>query len=106
MFQNVEELKLIYDWFRYTLVLVKPDSKFIPFDFFLNKDNPTVDGSLIFSIQKGRHPVVDILLKTRNDVSFVPNNCLMDDETKLLLLTGPNMAGKSTYLRQNAFIHH
>ena len=34
VFQNVEELKLIYDWFRYTLVLVKPDSKFIPFDIF------------------------------------------------------------------------
>ena len=69
-----------------------------------NYARPTVDNSLIFSIQKGRHPVVDILLKTRNDVSFVPNDCLMNDETKLLLLTGPNMAGKSTYLRQNALI--
>jgi DNA mismatch repair protein MutS len=43
-------------------------------------------------------------LKTARGVPFVANDCLMDDITKLILMTGPNMAGKSTYLRQNAVI--
>ncbi len=63
---------------------------------------PTVDegGSLI--IHNGRHPVVERL---DPDTTFVPNDTLMDlDANRLLILTGPNMAGKSTYLRQVALI--
>ena len=65
---------------------------------------PTVDDSLMFDVRAGRHPVVEAALRTTSDTSFVANDCLMDDATKLLLMTGPNMAGKSTYLRQNAVI--
>jgi DNA mismatch repair protein MutS len=65
---------------------------------------PCVDDSLIFDVRGGRHPVVEAALKAGNDTPFVANDCLMDDATRLILMTGPNMAGKSTYLRQNAVI--
>ncbi len=53
-------------------------------------------------IVEGRHPVIEALLKT---ASFVPNDCYLDDnENRLMLITGPNMAGKSTYMRQIAII--
>jgi DNA mismatch repair protein MutS len=48
--------------------------------------------------------VVAAALRAASDTPFVANDCLMDDTTKLILMTGPNMAGKSTYLRQNALI--
>ena len=57
------------------------------------------DGAL--EIEDGRHPVVEALSKDR----FVPNDCLLDgDENRTMVITGPNMAGKSTYLRQTALI--
>ena len=63
---------------------------------------PTVDGSSAFLIEAGRHPVVeDALLRAAK--SFVPNDSDLSDGC-ITLLTGPNMAGKSTYLRQNALI--
>jgi DNA mismatch repair protein MutS len=63
---------------------------------------PTVDDSGAISIRNGRHPVVERL---RDDAAFVPNDALLDlDANRLLILTGPNMAGKSTYLRQVALI--
>ena len=52
-------------------------------------------------IENGRHPVVERYL---SDESFVPNNLELDQERFFALITGPNMAGKSTYLRQNALI--
>jgi DNA mismatch repair protein MutS len=53
-------------------------------------------------ISEGRHPVVERLLRKER---FIPNDCLMDDVTRqVLILTGPNMGGKSTYLRQVALI--
>jgi DNA mismatch repair protein MutS len=51
-------------------------------------------------IQKGRHPVVEQVLKG----NFIPNNTLLNQERKMLLITGPNMGGKSTYMRQTALI--
>lgn len=63
---------------------------------------PTVDDSGTITIRNGRHPVVECL---RDDAAFVPNDTVMDlDANRLLILTGPNMAGKSTYLRQVALI--
>ena len=57
-----------------------------------------------FEIRKGRHIVVEKALG-KNRESFVPNDCLLgQEENNLWLLTGPNMAGKSTFLRQNALI--
>jgi DNA mismatch repair protein MutS len=55
-----------------------------------------------FRIDAGRHPVVEAALSGR--AAFVPNVCDLSPDRRLLLLTGPNMAGKSTYLRQNALM--
>ena len=65
---------------------------------------PTVDDSMAFSITSGRHGVVDAALKKHGQGPFVPNNCDLGTGKHLWLLTGPNMAGKSTFLRQNALI--
>ena len=63
---------------------------------------PLVDGSDAFCIEAGRHPVVEAALGTA--AAFVPNRCDLSPARRVLLLTGPNMAGKSTFLRQNALI--
>ena len=66
---------------------------------------PRVDGSTRFTVRGGRHPVVEAALQDQASGSFVANDCEISGEGKrLCLLTGPNMAGKSTYLRQNALI--
>ncbi|MEK9283316.1 MULTISPECIES: DNA mismatch repair protein MutS [unclassified Bradyrhizobium] len=73
-----------------------------------NYVRPEVDGSLGFAIEAGRHPVVEQALK-RNGEPFIANACDLSPAPgqksgQLWLLTGPNMAGKSTFLRQNALI--
>ena len=65
---------------------------------------PAVDDSFTFAITGGRHPVVEAALKTGHTGSFIGNDCDLRDGQRLWLLTGPNMAGKSTFLRQNALI--
>jgi DNA mismatch repair protein MutS len=67
-----------------------------------NYVRPDVDDSLAFRIEGGRHPVVEQALKAEGK-SFIGNDCDLGD-ARLWLLTGPNMAGKSTFLRQNALI--
>ena len=63
---------------------------------------PLVDSSSVLSITEGRHPVVEKMLK---NAVFVPNDTHMDDGDDLCaIITGPNMAGKSTYMRQVALI--
>jgi DNA mismatch repair protein MutS len=52
-------------------------------------------------VKEGRHPVVE---KVLNAQEYVPNDCFMDSEREVLLITGPNMSGKSTYMRQIALI--
>jgi DNA mismatch repair protein MutS len=57
----------------------------------------------VFQIEQSRHPVVERVLESRSGGSFVPNDLLLDDKSqRLLLVTGPNMGGKSTFLRQAA----
>lgn len=56
------------------------------------------ENSKNIEIKKGRHPVVE------QTVDFVPNDCLIGNMRRMLIVTGPNMAGKSTYLRQTALI--
>ncbi len=65
---------------------------------------PVVDDSLAFAIVGGRHGVVEAALSKAGQGPFVPNDCDMGAGHRLWLLTGPNMAGKSTFLRQNALI--
>jgi DNA mismatch repair protein MutS len=69
---------------------------------------PQIDASIEFDIKAGRHPVVEAALKQRGEATFVANDCRLGgdgaDDGHLWLLTGPNMAGKSTFLRQNALI--
>ena len=65
---------------------------------------PRVDDSLAFEIAQGRHPVVEAALQREQDALFVANDCDLGPERRLWLVTGPNMAGKSTFLRQNALI--
>jgi DNA mismatch repair protein MutS len=66
-----------------------------------------VDESRVFHVEAGRHPVVEQALRRQGGAPFVANDCLLADgsnEADIWLLTGPNMAGKSTFLRQNALI--
>jgi DNA mismatch repair protein MutS len=70
---------------------------------------PTVDDSLTFSISGGRHPVVEQALRRSSGPAFVANDCDLSPGPQgrhgaIWLLTGPNMGGKSTFLRQNALI--
>jgi DNA mismatch repair protein MutS len=66
---------------------------------------PVVDEGERIEIVAGRHPVVEGMLRSRSADGFVPNDTELDcSEAQILLLTGPNMSGKSTYLRQVALI--
>ncbi len=60
---------------------------------------PTFSHSGELIIKDGRHPVVEKVLDAQE---YVPNDCVFNDERKMLLITGPNMSGKSTYMRQVA----
>ena len=64
---------------------------------------PAMSAGTEFEIIGGRHPVVEQALR-RSAQSFIGNDCDLSDAHRLWLLTGPNMAGKSTFLRQNALI--
>ena len=64
---------------------------------------PILSEDKAFEITSGRHPVVEQFISSDQD--FIPNNCKFDEEKdRIWLLTGPNMAGKSTFLRQNALL--
>ena len=68
----------------------------------MNYCMPTVTDNGIINIKDGRHPVIEKMLGVGN---FVPNDTMLDkDENRLAIITGPNMAGKSTYMRQVALI--
>lgn len=68
---------------------------------------PSVDDSLCFEVSAGRHPVVEAAVKAAGD-PYTPNECRLDGAgagcARLSIVTGPNMAGKSTFLRQNALL--
>ncbi|CUI01337.1 DNA mismatch repair protein MutS [Leisingera aquaemixtae] len=71
-----------------------------------NWTRPKVDNSRAFHVEGGRHPVVEQALRQQGGETFVANDCDLtaQDGAAVWLLTGPNMAGKSTFLRQNALI--
>jgi DNA mismatch repair protein MutS len=64
---------------------------------------PRFDEAACFEVEGGRHPVVEEALKA-SGARFVANDCALSEESRLWLVTGPNMGGKSTFLRQNALI--
>ncbi len=66
-----------------------------------NYSRPKMDHSTAFEITQARHPVVEAFTQTGN---FIANDCDLSSNQRLWLMTGPNMAGKSTFLRQNALI--
>jgi DNA mismatch repair protein MutS len=67
-----------------------------------NYIKPEIDDSNVIDVKDGRHPVVEQFVK---DTYFVPNDVYLDTSAnRLMLITGPNMAGKSTYMRQVALI--
>ena len=65
---------------------------------------PRVDDSRALNITGGRHPVVEQALRAQGAGPFIANDCNLGGDSDIWLLTGPNMAGKSTFLRQNALI--
>jgi DNA mismatch repair protein MutS len=74
-----------------------------------NYCRPKIDNSQAFNIDKGRHPVVEMMLAKQGQNAFVANDCDLSPQGDqqngaLWLITGPNMGGKSTFLRQNALI--
>ena len=70
-----------------------------------NYCRPEIDDSFCFDVEDGRHPVVEASLAREHGGAFVGNDCrLGSDYSNIWLITGPNMAGKSTFLRQNAII--
>jgi DNA mismatch repair protein MutS len=56
------------------------------------------------SIEAGRHPVVEARLRETGGGDFIPNHCRLDAKTRMMVITGPNMGGKSTFMRQVALI--
>ena len=73
----------------------------------MNWRQPEIDSSGALEICGGRHPVVEQSLRRTADHPFIANDCFLaglDERPRIRLVTGPNMAGKSTYLRQNALI--
>ena len=71
----------------------------VAYDYNYVRPKITVDG--VIDIKNGRHPVVEAY----NRADFIPNDCYMDnDDDTMLIITGPNMAGKSTFMRQTGLI--
>jgi DNA mismatch repair protein MutS len=83
-----------------------PRAKF-DLDSIVEQVRPIIDDSLVFEAEGARHPVVEAAVK-RQGLPFTPNDCLLDGAglagVRLAVVTGPNMAGKSTFLRQNALL--
>lgn len=69
-----------------------------------NYQRPTLDHSTEFIIEDGRHPVIEWAFFQKNQQKFIANSCHLTEKHPVWILTGPNMAGKSTFLRQNALI--
>jgi DNA mismatch repair protein MutS len=69
-----------------------------------NLCRPKIDASLDFNIKGGRHIVVEETMNQEQSNTFIKNDCVMLQDSRIWLITGPNMAGKSTFLRQNALI--
>lgn len=97
--ENIEPLRELTD----SLSILDVFTNFAFISKANNYTKPIIDDSNEFIIEKGRHPVVEHSL-SKNQNYFSPNSCKFDMHHRLWLITGPNMGGKSTFLRQNAII--
>lgn len=109
IFDNlVEQVKVYSDKIVATAMAIAEIDVATALAFIAIENNycrPKVDDSLVFNVVDGRHPVVEQSLRAETNKPFVANNCALGgDNSHLWLITGPNMAGKSTFLRQNAII--
>ena len=81
---------------------------FLSLGFVSKEENwvkPEISNNNELTIISGRHPIVEKNVNIKGETSFIPNDCNLDGKTNIInLITGPNMAGKSTFLRQNAII--
>ncbi len=97
VFENAQRIKEAADTVAYIDVLLS-------FASAAQKHNyckPVINTAGIIDVEEGRHPVVEQVL---NDSLFVPNNTYLSNDSDFAIITGPNMAGKSTYMRQVALI--
>lgn len=103
---------------KYTNQLLETSAQIAMIDFLLSLatvakrydyTRPVISDDDVIEIVDGRHPVIERLISTHNissmDEKFIPNSAHIDcEDSRLLIITGPNMAGKSTYMRQTALI--
>ncbi|MFZ6008116.1 MAG: DNA mismatch repair protein MutS [Nitrospirota bacterium] len=103
---------------KYTNQLLETSAQIAMIDFLLSLATvakrydyvrPVISDDDVIEIVDGRHPVIERLISTHNissmDEKFIPNSAHIDcEDSRLLIITGPNMAGKSTYMRQTALI--
>lgn len=111
-------LSLLDDIQKYATRLLHASMQIAAVDFLLSLAvvakrydyiKPLISDDDVLAITDGKHPVIERLINTRSissgDDKFIPNDTQMDcNDSRLLVITGPNMAGKSTYMRQTALI--
>ncbi len=97
VFENTQRIKSAADDVAYIDVLLSFATVAQKYNFC----KPTINTNGIIEIEEGRHPVVEQVLR---DSVFVPNNTFLSKDSDFAIITGPNMAGKSTYMRQVAII--
>jgi DNA mismatch repair protein MutS len=87
-----------------TLAFIDVVHSFATLSIEKNYCKPEIFDSTCFEIEDGRHPMVEHTLERYSNEKFVPNSCDLSGSDNIWLITGPNMAGKSTFLRQNTII--
>lgn len=107
IFNNIcQEISSFADHFKFLAISISNIDLFSSHAIFAIENSyvkPNLDDSEDFFIEAGRHPVIEQMLRRKNIV-FSSNNADVSRLSKVYLITGPNMAGKSTFLRQNALI--
>jgi DNA mismatch repair protein MutS len=99
----LNKLKSYIDKIQVTAIKIAKLDCFISFAQIAQHNNfckPRLNSDGILRIEEGRHPVIEAF----SEVDFIPNSCFLDNKKRTMIITGPNMAGKSTYLRQTALI--